>query len=141
MAKVQIPLSIKETQEGLLREKFSCVDLVDSYLERIDKYNQKLNCFLTVTKEGAYSQAKKADKLINDYGEKAFLDYPLLGVTVAHKDLFLTKGVRTTAGSQVLRSYIPPYSATVVKRLEEAGCLLLGKTNCDAWAHGASGEN
>jgi aspartyl-tRNA(Asn)/glutamyl-tRNA(Gln) amidotransferase subunit A len=64
-----------------------------------------------------------------------------LGVVLAHKDLFLTKGVRTTAGSKVLESYLPLYSATAVERLEKAGAIMIGKTNCDAWAHGASGEN
>ena len=124
-----------------MAKKFSAVELVSEYLSRIEKANPELNCFLTVSKELAYSQAKKADKLINDYGDKALEDRPLLGVTVAHKDLFLTKGIRTTASSRVLESYVPAYSATVVDRLEEAGCILLGKTNCDAWAHGASGEN
>ncbi len=141
MTNFQLPLTIKETQEGLIGKKFSAVELIDSYLTRINKYNKKLNIFLTVTQEVAYTQAKKADRLICDYGNKAFADYPLLGVTVAHKDLFLTKGVRTTAGSKVLESYIPPYSATVVEKLEKAGCIVLGKTNCDAWAHGSSGEN
>ena len=124
-----------------MAKKFSAVELVSEYLSRIEKANPELNCFLTVSKDLAYSQAKNADKLINDYGDKALEDRPLLGVTVAHKDLFLTKGIRTTASSKVLESYVPAYSATVVDRLEEAGCILLGKTNCDAWAHGASGEN
>jgi len=124
-----------------LAKKFSAVELVSEYLSRIEKANPELNCFLTVSKDLAYSQAKNADKLINDYGDKVLEDKPLLGVTVAHKDLFLTKGIRTTASSRVLESYVPAYSATVVDRLEEAGCILLGKTNCDAWAHGASGEN
>ena len=135
------PLNIKKTKEGLLAKKFSAVELVSEYLSRIEKANPELNCFLTVSKDLAYSQAKNADKLINDYGDKVLEDKPLLGVTVAHKDLFLTKGIRTTASSRVLESYVPAYSATVVDRLEEAGCILLGKTNCDAWAHGASGEN
>lgn len=135
------PLNIKETHEGLLAKKFSAVELVDEYLSRIEKANPELNCFLTVSKELAYSQAKNVDKLINDYGRKVLDDKPLLGVTVAHKDLFLTKGVRTTASSKVLDSYVPAYSATVVDKLETSGCILLGKTNCDAWAHGASGEN
>ena len=135
------PLNIKKTKEGLLAKKFSAVELVSEYLSRIEKANPELNCFLTVSKDLAYSQAKNADKLINEYGDKVLEDKPLLGVTVAHKDLFLTKGIRTTASSRVLESYVPAYSATVVDRLEEAGCILLGKTNCDAWAHGASGEN
>ncbi|MBI3443220.1 Asp-tRNA(Asn)/Glu-tRNA(Gln) amidotransferase subunit GatA, partial [Candidatus Woesebacteria bacterium] len=91
------------------------------------------NAFLTVSDEVAYKQAKKIDRTLSDF--------PLFGVTVSHKDLYLTKGIKTTAGSKVLESYIPAYSGTVVDRLEKAGCIMLGKTNCDAWAHGASGEN
>ena len=130
---IDLPLTIKETQEGLMNKKFSAVELVDSYLARINKYNKDLNIFLTVTEEEAYKKAKWADKILSNY--------PLLGVTVAHKDLFLTKGVRTTAGSKVLESYVPTYSATIVDRLEKAGAIMIGKTNCDAWAHGSSGEN
>jgi aspartyl-tRNA(Asn)/glutamyl-tRNA(Gln) amidotransferase subunit A len=135
------PFTIRETQTSLLNKEFSAVNLVDSYLDRISKYNKKLNIILTITEERAYKKAKEVDMLISNMGEKAFEEFPLLGVVVAHKDLYLTEGVRTTAASKVLESYIPQYSATVVKRLEEAGCIMIGKTNCDAWAHGASGEN
>lgn len=138
---MNIPLTIKETQDGLKKKKYSAVGLGDAYLKKINKFDKDINSFITVSEEIAYKQAKKTDRLISDYGDKAFEDYPLLGVTVAHKDLFLTKGVRTTAGSKVLESYIPAYSATVVEKLEKAGCIMLGKTNCDAWAHGSSGEN
>ncbi len=138
---MNIPKTIKETQEGLLKKKFSAVELVNAYLEQITKKNKELNAFITVSDELAYKQAKKVDSLIKELGEKAIKEYPLLGVVIAHKDLFLTKGIRTTAASKVLESYIPAYSATVVKRLEKAGCITIGKTNCDAWAHGASGEN
>jgi len=125
-----LPLTIAETQEGLKKKKFSAVELVDAYLARIKKFDKEINAFITVSEETAYNQAKKTNHQL-----------PLYGVTVAHKDLFLTKGVRTTAGSKVLQNYIPPYSATVVDRLEKAGCMMIGKTNCDAWGHGASGEN
>jgi aspartyl-tRNA(Asn)/glutamyl-tRNA(Gln) amidotransferase subunit A len=138
---MELPLTIKETQNGLLKKKFSAVQLVDAYLARIRKFNKELNTFLTVSEEVAYQQAKKIDELSKQSGEKAIKQYPLLGVVVAHKDLFLTKGVRTTAASKVLEDYVPTYSATVVERLEGAGCIMIGKTNCDAWAHGASGEN
>jgi aspartyl-tRNA(Asn)/glutamyl-tRNA(Gln) amidotransferase subunit A len=133
-----IPLTIKETREGLLNKKFSAVELVDIYLGRIDKY-KKLNAFLTVSDEDAYKEAKKIDKLIASGSVEK--EYPLLGTVVAHKDLFLTKGVRTTAGSKVLESFVPEYSATTVERIEKGGGIMIGKTNCDAWAHGASGEN
>jgi len=138
---MEIPLTIKETQDGLLKGKFTAVGLVNSYLERINKHNKDLNAFLTVCEEEAYKKAKEADERIKDLKEKAFTDFPLLGVCISFKDLFLTKGVRTTAGSKVLEDYVPAYSATVVERLEKTGCIILGKLNCDAWAHGASGEN
>ena len=138
---MSLPLTIKETQEGLKGKNFRASEIVREYLERIKKYDKGINSFLTVSEEVAFEQAAKVDRLIEDDKENAFREYPLLGVTVAFKDLFLTKGVRTTAGSKVLESYVPTYSATVVERLEKAGCILIGKTNCDAWAHGASGEN
>ncbi|KKS94573.1 MAG: hypothetical protein UV71_C0023G0013 [Microgenomates group bacterium GW2011_GWC1_43_13] len=130
---MDLPLTIKETQKGLIEKKFSAVELTDSYLERINKYNKEYNIFLTVSEEDAYKKAKEIDK-----SEKKL---PLAGVVTGYKDIFMTKGIRTTAGSKVLEGYIPPYSATAVKRIEEAGGITLGKLNCDAWAHGSSGEN
>ncbi|MGB6882360.1 MAG: Asp-tRNA(Asn)/Glu-tRNA(Gln) amidotransferase subunit GatA [Microgenomates group bacterium] len=138
---MKIPLTIEETQKGLLEKEFTAVQLVDAYLARIGRYDKDLNSFLTISDELAYLQAKEADRKIDELGKSAFEKYPLLGVTVAHKDLFLTKGIRTTAASKVLEYYIPTYTATVVEKLENAGCIMMGKTNCDAWAHGASGEN
>ncbi len=138
---MKLPKSIKETQERLLNKEFSAVQLVDAYLEKIKSNNKDLNAVITTSEEIAYKKAKTVDELITDLGEKAFKDFPLLGVTVIHKDIFLTKGVRTTAASKVLEDYVPSYSGTVVKKLEEAGAIMLGKANCDAWAHGSSGEN
>ncbi len=127
-----LPLTIKETKEGLLKKEFSPVELVDAYLARIEK-NKDLNAFITVSSEAAYKKAKDLESVSEGL--------PLLGTVVAHKDLFLTEGVKTTASSKVLESYIPVYSATMVDRMEKAGAIMIGKTNCDAWAHGASGEN
>ncbi len=138
---MELPISIKEVQEGLINKKFDAASLVNSYLERIKKYDKEINSFLTVTEERAFEDAKKVDEEISNKGKKAFSEKPLLGSVVAFKDLYLTKGIRTTAASKVLEDYVPAYSSTVVKRLEDAGCILIGKTNCDAWAHGASGEN
>lgn len=138
---MNIPLTIKETQEGLIKKKYSAVQLVDVYLARIKKFDKNINSFLTLSDELAYKQAKSVDNKIEKLGEAALDNNPLLGVTIAHKDLFLTKGLRTTAGSKVLENYVPVYSATIVDKLEKAGTIMLGKTNCDAWAHGASGEN
>lgn len=126
---MNISLTIKETQKRLANKDFSTQELVSEYIERINK-NKDLNALITVSEEKAFEQAKNT-------GEKK----PLSGVVVVHKDLFLTKGVRTTAASKVLESFIPEYSATVVRRMQEAGAIMIGKANCDAWAHGASGEN
>lgn len=131
---MNIPLTIKETREGLKSKKFSAVELVDAYLAQIKKYNSEYNVFITVTEELAYAKAKELDK-VGSYVT------PLAGVVASYKDIFLTKDVRTTAGSKILESYIPPYSATSVKRIEDAGAISIGKLNCDAFAHGASGEN
>ncbi|MFC1625634.1 Asp-tRNA(Asn)/Glu-tRNA(Gln) amidotransferase subunit GatA [Patescibacteria group bacterium] len=137
---MNLPLSIKETQKGLIQKKYSTVELVDEYLKNVEK-NKDLNAFITVSDDLAYKKAKQTDSLLKDSNDSLFKSYPLLGCVVAHKDLFLTKGVRTTAGSKVLNSYVPDYSAIAVERLEKAGAIMIGKTNCDAWAHGASGEN
>ncbi|MBI1864017.1 Asp-tRNA(Asn)/Glu-tRNA(Gln) amidotransferase subunit GatA [Candidatus Woesebacteria bacterium] len=137
----KIPQSIEDFQNGLKNKSFSAVDLVGTYLSRIEKYDKDLNSFITISKEKAYEDAKRTDRIINEKGQKAFEEYPLLGVVISYKDIYLTKGIRTTAASKVLEGYIPEYSGTVVKRLEEAGSIMIGKTNCDAWAHGSSGEN
>jgi aspartyl-tRNA(Asn)/glutamyl-tRNA(Gln) amidotransferase subunit A len=128
------PLTIKETQDGLKSKKFSAVELVDSYLAQIKKYNSEYNIFLTVTEENAYKKAKALDQS-GDFSN------PLSGVVTAYKDIFLTKDTRTTAASKVLESYIPQYSATSVNKIEAAGAISIGKLNCDAFAHGSSGEN
>lgn len=138
---MKTPTSINETQKGLLNKEFSTVELVDSYLAKIKNENKNLNAFLTVAEETAYNQAKKLDSLLTNKVTNLPSNLPLFGTVVAHKDLFLTKGIRTTASSKVLESFVPQYSATVVDRIEKAGGILIGKTNCDAWAHGASGEN
>lgn len=138
--KTTLPLTIKDTQKGLIDKEFSGVDLVNEYLKRIEE-NKDLNAYITVCEDEAYRKAKEIDKLISENPVNLLKDYPLLGVSIGHKDLFLTKGIRTTAASKVLEDYVPSYSATVVKRMDQGGGILLGKTNCDAWAHGASGEN
>ncbi len=135
-----LPLTIKETREALLSKKLSVAELTGAHLKRIDA-KKSLNAFLTVTDEKAFESAARADELLKNEGKEAFKTKPLLGIPLAHKDLFLTKGIRTTASSKVLESYVPQYSSTVVEKLDNAGGILLGKLNCDAWAHGASGEN
>ncbi len=137
---IATPLTIDELHRDLAEKKYSVVSLVEAHLEKIATYNKDLNAFLTVSSEYAYTKAKAADQIIAD-NPHAFSQFPLLGVVVALKDMYLTKGIRTTAASKVLDTFVPVYSATVVERLEKAGAIIIGKTNCDAWAHGASGEN
>lgn len=133
--------TIGELHNGLTKKEYSCVEVVEKYLERIEKYDGELNALNTVCKELAYRQAKENDRYLEDVGEEAIEAKPLLGVAVVHKDLFCTKGVRTTASSRVLEDYVPEYSATVVTKMEEAGAIMIGKANHDAWGHGSSGEN
>src|SRR3989338_4618991 len=132
-------LTIKQAQEGLRNRKFSSVEITKACLEQIKKHDKKLNAFITITEREALESAGKADELVSQ-GE-TLQDKPLLGIPIALKDIFSTKGIRTTAASNVLKDYMPVYDATVVEKLKNAGAVIIGKTNCDAWAHGSSGEN
>ena len=135
-------LTIKQAQEGLRNKKFSSVELTRACLDQIKKTDKKINAFITVCEKEALESSKKADKLFNNLTiEQLSNDLPLLGIPIALKDLFSTKDIKTTAASKVLKNYVPVYDATVVKKLKDAGAIIIGKTNCDAWAHGSSGEN
>jgi len=138
---MEAPNSFKTLKADLLSGKYSTVDLVDYYLSRIHAFDGEIQSILTITDEIAFKKAKKADALIKKLKAKAFAEYPLLGVVVGYKDMFLKDGVRTTAGSRVLNGYVAQYSATAVEKLETAGAITIAKLNQDAWAHGASGEN
>ncbi|HCI88605.1 MAG TPA: Asp-tRNA(Asn)/Glu-tRNA(Gln) amidotransferase GatCAB subunit A, partial [Gammaproteobacteria bacterium] len=104
----------------------SSVELTQAYLDRINRYNETLNAFITVSDESALSKAKQADAL-RAKGDSS----PLLGIPLAHKDIFCTEGVKTTCGSKILHNFISPYDATVVTRFNDAGAVMLGKTNMD----------
>jgi len=134
-----IPKTITELHQGLKNNEFNCVDLVDAYLANISN-KKNLNAVLTVTDELAYKKAKELDEVIknNPNWEKEF---PLLGVVVSLKDMFLVENIRTTAGAKLLENFIAPYSSTAWNNLEKAGAILISKANQDAWAHGSSGEN
>ena len=134
-------LTIKEAQEGLRKKDFSSTELVRACLRRIKEVDPKVNAFITVDEKGAIEQAKDCDRLIAASRRDIFETKPLLGIPIAFKDLFSTKDLRTTAGSKIINDYFPPYDATVVRKLKEAGVVVLGKTNEDAWGHGSSGEN
>ncbi len=122
-------LTLKQALQGLKDKTFSAAELWQSAMKNIESENKKLNVFLTLDE-----QAIKSKSLIPTKTQ------PLAGIPIAVKDNFLTKGLRTTASSTVLDTFIPPYESTVTKRVKEAGGLIIGKTNLDAWAHGSSTE-
>lgn len=132
--------TLKDALEGLKTGSFSCVDITRACIEEIDKNDGRLKVFVTVLREEALEQAHIADDLIRTHGKGIFDSKPLLGIPYACKDNFSTVGVKTTASSNVLKDYVPPYESTVTKKLKEAGAVLLGKTNMDAFAHGSSTE-
>jgi len=127
--------TLGESAAALKAGTVSSVELTRHYLERIGRLDGKLNSFITVTAEAALAQAEAADRRI-----AAGDDAPLLGVPIAHKDIFCTAGVRTTCGSRMLDNFVSPYDATLVERLAEAGAVMLGKTNMDEFAMGSSNE-
>ena len=127
-------LTLKEAKEGLKKKDFSSLELVKACLERIDKTDGVLNAFVNVS-DTALKEAKDADKAISQG-----VNMPLLGIPVSVKDNFSTKGLKTTASSLVLKDYIPPFDSTVTRKLKDAGAIIIGKTNMDAWAHGSSTE-
>ena len=124
-------------REALEAKNISARELAAEFYSRIEKKNPELNAFLTLSPERAYAQADRIDKLRAN-NEKL---PPLAGVPVAIKDVISTRGIRTTCGSRILENYVPPYDATTVEKLESAGAVILGKTNCDEFAMGSSNEN
>src|SRR3972149_8489006 len=135
-------LTIKQAKEGLKKKKFSSVELTKACLDQIKKTDDKLNVFVTLTEDQALDESQKADNILASQGEtlEALKNKPLLGFPIAIKDNFSTEGIRTTASAKVLDDYNPPFDSTVVRKLKDAGIVLLGKTNMDAWAHGSSTE-
>ncbi|MBI4215638.1 MAG: Asp-tRNA(Asn)/Glu-tRNA(Gln) amidotransferase subunit GatA [Parcubacteria group bacterium] len=130
-------LSIKQIHDGFMKKKFSCAELTQAFLNRIKELNPKIQAYITITDREALEAAKKVDAKLAQ-GESIHV---LEGVPVSIKDNLATKGVLTTAGSNILKNYVASYDAAAVKRLKDAGCILLGKTNCDAFGHGSSTEN
>ncbi len=127
-------LTLKELQKGLSNKDFSSVELTSHFIKRVQ--NSELNAFITVTDELALVQAKKADSIIasgkmND----------LTGIPYAHKDIFCTEGVKTSAGSKILDPFISPYDATVSEKLNDSHAVMLGKANMDELAMGSGNEN
>src|SRR6184192_4604472 len=129
--------TIDGVKEALAAKKISARELAADFYKRIEANNPELNAFLALTPERALEQAGRIDQLVSR-GEKL---PPLGGVPIGIKDVLTTRGVRTSAGSKILGNYVPPYDCTAVSRLEAAGAVLLGKTNCDEFAMGSSNEN
>lgn len=129
--------SISELRDGFAKKSFSALEVTEAYIKRIEK-RSSLNAFLTVVADKAISEARQADQELAKGGSA---NKPLLGVPVAIKDVLLTKGVRTTCASKMLDNFVPPYSATAFQKLCDAGAIMLGKTNMDEFAMGASNEN
>ena len=129
--------TISSVRDALIAKKISARELTDDYFARIEQKNSELNAFLTLSKDRAYKQTANVDDLI----AKGDPLPRLAGVPLAVKDVLSTEGIRTTCGSKILENYIGLYDATAVARLESAGAILLGKTNCDEFAMGSSNEN
>ena len=128
-------LSLKEQLQGLKKGSFSSTELTSHYLERIEKYDDELNSFISITAERALIQAQDSDKR---YANNQA--YGLDGIPLAHKDIFCTKDVLTTCGSKMLHNFVSPYSSTVYEKLDAQGMVMLGKTNMDEFAMGSSNE-
>jgi aspartyl-tRNA(Asn)/glutamyl-tRNA(Gln) amidotransferase subunit A len=129
--------SIDTVREAISAKKVSAREVAGEFYSRIESRNAELNAYLTLCPERAYAQADHIDSLVASGQQLP----PLAGVPLAIKDVISTRGVRTTCGSKILEHYIPPFDATAVARLEAAGAVILGKTNCDEFAMGSSNEN
>lgn len=130
-------LTIDSVHKGLREKQFSCGELTDAFLEKAKNENEKLNIYVTITGEEAREQSKIVDKKIAS-GEKLG---PLEGVPCGIKDLINTKGILSTSASKILSNFVPPYDATVAKKLRDAGMVMIGKTNLDEFACGGSTEH
>ena len=128
-----IEFSLAGLRRALDSGEISSLELTEACLRRIEERNPALNAFVTLCADAALEEAKRADSGKGGGG-------PLAGIPIAHKDIFCTRGVRTTVGSRILDNFVPPYDATVVERLAQAGAFLIGKTNMDEFAMGSSSE-
>lgn len=134
-------LTAREALAILRRGEMTCVELVRAYLDRVERLEPYLHAFITLTPELALQQAAAADHQYMQARKTGEFTPPLLGIPLAIKDLLTLAGVRCTCGSLILDNFVPPYSATAVQRLLEAGMVVLGKTNTDEFAMGSSTEN
>ncbi len=135
------PRSISEIHQAFEKKSLTPVGLTENYLKAVRASSH--NAFITVCEEKALSRARDAEKQLqsNRSATELLREKPLLGIPIGVKDILTTEGVKTTCGSKMLENYIPPYTATAVKRLEDAGAIVLGKLNLDEFAMGGSNEN
>ena len=129
-------LTIKEISDKLASKEITSVEVTKAFLDRIETVDEKVGAFVTVMKEDALKAAEAADSRIAS-GDST----PLTGVPIALKDIFCTKGVKTTCSSKMLEEFRPPYDSTIVKKLKDSGAVILGKLNMDEFAMGSSTEN
>jgi aspartyl-tRNA(Asn)/glutamyl-tRNA(Gln) amidotransferase subunit A len=127
-----INLTLTEALQKLRKREITATELTRAYLDRIEKFGKELNCYITVTPERALADAAESDKRY-----AAGSPRPLEGIPIGMKDLFATKGIRTTAASKMLENFVPEYESAVSQKLADAGCVMLGKTNLDEFAMGA----
>src|SRR2546425_13262438 len=130
------PVTLRGVRDAVRSGARAAVDVCREALSRLEALDAGLHAFNTVTAERALARAAEIDR-----DRAAWRDAPLAGVPVALKDNLCVRGVRTTASSRILDSFVPPYDATAVARLEAAGAVVIGKTNCDEFAMGSSTEN
>lgn len=130
-------LTVASTRTAIEQRQVTASAVVDAFYRRIETDDKDVHAYLTLCQDRARAQAARIDALA-DKGDPL---PPLAGVPLAVKDVLSTRGIRTTAGSRILENYIPPYDCTAVRRLEEAGAIVLGKVNCDEFAMGSSNEN
>ncbi len=130
-------LTVKEASDLLNDGKITSVQLTQECLSRIEEMEPEINAFITVTKDYALGKAEESDSIRTSKKPRSILE----GIPYSLKDAYVTEGIQTTAGSKILEGYIPPYSATVHKKLEEKGAVLIGKTNCDPFGFGSTTEH
>ncbi|MCL2748649.1 MAG: Asp-tRNA(Asn)/Glu-tRNA(Gln) amidotransferase subunit GatA [Alphaproteobacteria bacterium] len=129
-----IDLTLTQALQKLRAKEITATELTRAYLDRIEKFGKELNCYITVTPERALADAAESDRRYANGTAR-----PLEGIPIGMKDLFATKGIRTTAASRMLENFIPEYESTVSQKLADAGCVLLGKLNLDEFAMGQTG--
>lgn len=130
-------MTIDEIQKGYKQKKFTVKEIVKAYIDRIQELDNNINSFITLCEEEALKEAEELDEKLEKGESIGFLG----GIPVAIKDNICTRGIRTTCASKILEDFIPPYDATVVKKLKSAGAIIIGKTNMDEFAMGSSTEN